>query len=285
MPLATACRSLSSSATSIGNPTPGRGIICRSKASPWTSTIPGRTRRPRASIARSAFACAPTPAMIPPSHSRSTLASSREAPTSARPPSMRMRMTDATLRASGLLASIPRLRRLRPRHLRCSPLRLIRLRAALDRRQLVFFKEGLDRQLPEIGQRRPQSLVVPVPPRELVQPLRDGSRKALPNDARRVAGNDRIGIDVLGHYGAGRDYRARADGAARKDDRTVSDPDVVTDDDQRRAAPCEKFLFIPLARKIGACAIGHVRLRRPAHGMVALIRAIAAIEQNLPTVV
>src|SRR5262249_13094165 len=265
MPLATACRSLSSSATSIGNPTPGRGIIWRSKASPWTSTIPGRTRRPRASITRSALACAPMPVMIPPSQSRSTLVSSREPPTSARPPSMRMRMTDATVRARGLLASIPRLTRLRPRHLRCILLRLIRLRTALDRHQLVFFKEGLDRQLPEIRQRRPQSVVIPVPPREPVQLLRDGSREALPNDARGVAGDDRIGIDVLGHDGAGRDHRARADGAARKDDRAMPDPDVVPDDDQRRAAPGEKFIFIRLAGEIGAGAIGDVRLRRPAH--------------------
>src|SRR5262249_35026126 len=145
-----------------------------------------------------------------------TLVSSREPPTSARPPSMRMRMTDPTLRASGLLASIPRLTRLRPRHLRCIPLRLIRLRFVLDRRQLVFLKEGLDRQLPEIGQGGPQWVVIPVPPREPVQPLREDSRKALPNDARRVAGDNRIGIDVLGHDGAGRDHRARADGAARK---------------------------------------------------------------------
>src|SRR5262249_60499380 len=98
------------------------------------------------------------------------------------------------LRAGGLLASIPRLTRLRPRHLRCTPLRLIRRRPVLDRRQVVFFKEGPDRQLPEIRQRRPQSVVIPVPPREPVQPLRHGSRKALPNDARRVAGDDRIGI-------------------------------------------------------------------------------------------
>src|SRR5205807_1699983 len=73
MPLASACRSLSSSATSMGNPTPGRGIICRSNASPWMSTIPGRIRRPEASIARSALACAPRPVIIPLSQSTCTL--------------------------------------------------------------------------------------------------------------------------------------------------------------------------------------------------------------------
>ena len=80
---------------------------------------------------------------------------------------------------------------------------------------------------------------------------------------------DPYAIVVLGHDRARRDHRARADGAARKDDRAMPDPDVVPDDDQRRAAPCEKFLFIPLPGKIGACAIGDVRLRRPAHRMVA----------------
>src|SRR5205823_11271446 len=49
MPLLTACRSLSISATSIGKSTPGRGIICRSKASPCRSTMPGNTNRSRAS--------------------------------------------------------------------------------------------------------------------------------------------------------------------------------------------------------------------------------------------
>src|SRR5262249_27609012 len=116
------------------------------------------------------------------------------------------------LRTSGLFGPIPRLTRLRPRCLRRVSLRF------LDRHRLGFFQEGLDRQLPEIGQGAPQSAVIPVPPREPLQPLRDGSRKALPDDARRVAGDDRIGIDVLGHYGAGPDHRAGADGAARKDD-------------------------------------------------------------------
>ena len=49
MPLAMICRSLSISAISIGKSTPGRGIICRSKASPCRSTMPGSTSRPRAS--------------------------------------------------------------------------------------------------------------------------------------------------------------------------------------------------------------------------------------------
>jgi hypothetical protein len=49
MPLQVACRSLSKSATSIGKSTPGRGIICRSNASPCRSTMPGNTNSPRAS--------------------------------------------------------------------------------------------------------------------------------------------------------------------------------------------------------------------------------------------
>jgi len=47
-----ACRSLSTRATSTGKSTPGRGIICRSNASPCRSTIPaipaGRGHRYRA---------------------------------------------------------------------------------------------------------------------------------------------------------------------------------------------------------------------------------------------
>src|SRR5262249_49689154 len=77
----------------------------------------------------------------------------------------------------------------------------------------------------------------------------------------------------LGHHGAGPDHRAGADGTAWKDDGGVPDPHVVADDDQRGAAPREKFLLVPLAGKIGACAIGHMRLRRPRHRMVAGIDA------------
>src|SRR5262245_21797470 len=41
----------------------------------------------------------------------------------------------------------------------------------------------------------------------------------------------------------------------------------------RRAAPREKPLLVPLAGKIGACAIGDMRLRCPRHRMVAGIDA------------
>ena len=61
MPLAIACRSLSTSATSTGKSTPGRGIICRSNASPCISTMPGSTKRPPASMASDA-------ARMPPHH-------------------------------------------------------------------------------------------------------------------------------------------------------------------------------------------------------------------------
>lgn len=47
--MATTCRLVSSNATSTGKSTPGRGIIWRSKASPWMLTMPGRTRRSLAS--------------------------------------------------------------------------------------------------------------------------------------------------------------------------------------------------------------------------------------------
>ena len=40
-------RSVSASAKSAGKSTPGRGCICRSNASPWMSTMPGSTSRPR----------------------------------------------------------------------------------------------------------------------------------------------------------------------------------------------------------------------------------------------
>src|SRR5262249_61403785 len=75
------------------------------------------------------------------------------------------------LRTSGLIGPIPRLTRLRPRRLRRVSLR------SLDRHRLVFFKEGLDQPLPEIGQAGPQSGVIPQPPRAATPPLSDGSRE------------------------------------------------------------------------------------------------------------
>src|SRR5262249_18828134 len=94
---------------------------------------------------------------------------------------------------------------------------------------------------------------------------------ALPNDPRRVAGDDRIGIDIFSHHGTGCDHRAGTDGAARKDDRTMPDPDVMPEINHVRAAPRAKVLFVPLAREVGACAISEMRLSRSTHRMVARI--------------
>lgn len=116
----------------------------------------------------------------------------------------------------------------------------------------MFVEEVLDRQATEIGQRGAQSIVIPVPPGEPLQPPRHRGWKALPDDARRIAGDDGIRTDVLGHHGAGADHRAGPDGAPGKDNGAVPDPHVMADDDQMRAPPGEKVLLIPLAREISA---------------------------------
>ena len=54
-----------------------------------------------------------------------------------------------------------------------------------------------------------------------------------------------------------------------KHDCAVPDPDVVADGDRPRAPPGEKLVLVPLARKIGAGAVGEVRLARPVHRVVA----------------
>ena len=50
--------------------TPGRGIICRSKASPWMSTMPGRHMRSRASMHADVPQSAPISSMTPSSRER-----------------------------------------------------------------------------------------------------------------------------------------------------------------------------------------------------------------------
>jgi len=73
------------------------------------------------------------------------------------------------------------------------------------------------------------------------------------------------------HDGAARDHRAGADAAARQHDRAVTDPDVMADMHTVILPPFEEFCVVALAGKVGARAIGKVRLRRPVHRMIARI--------------
>src|SRR6266849_3852641 len=92
MPFPMACRSLSISATSTGKSTPGRGIICRSNASPCKSTIPGNTSRPRASRPNEMTPWSePTALIFPPAIC--TEVSRMVLPRSARPPSINISVT------------------------------------------------------------------------------------------------------------------------------------------------------------------------------------------------
>ena len=97
----------------------------------------------------------------------------------------------------------------------------------------------------------------------------DRFRKPPLDRPRRIAGDDGVGGHVLGDDGAGRDHRAGADVAARQHDRAMADPDVMADMDVMLAPPCEELGVVALARKIGAGAIGEMRLRGAVHRMIA----------------
>ena len=135
----------------------------------------------------------------------------------------------------------------------------------------VLLEKALDIELAEIGQGAAKRVMVPVPPRELRKPPGDGFGKPRLDRPGRVACNDRVGRDVLGHDGAGRDHRAGADRAAGQDDRAVADPDVMADMDMMFAAPCKEFGIVAFARKIAAGAVGKMRLRGPVHRVIARI--------------
>ena len=134
-----------------------------------------------------------------------------------------------------------------------------------------FCEKVLDSELAEIGQGPAQRLMVPVPPRELRQPVGHRFGKPPPDRPRRIARDDGVGRDVLGDDGAGRDHRAGADRCGRQHDGAVADPDVVADMDAMPAPPFEELGLVALARKIGAGAIGEMRLRGPVHRVIARV--------------
>jgi hypothetical protein len=65
--------------------------------------------------------------------------------------------------------------------------------------------------------------------------------------------------------------RAGADGPARQHDGAVADPDVMANRHRLRPAPIEKRVLVGFTRKIGASAIGEMRLAGAVHRMVARI--------------
>ena len=97
--------------------------------------------------------------------------------------------------------------------------------------------------------------------------MASGNRRLI--DRAGLPADDGVGRHVLGDDGAGRDHGAGADAAARQHDRAMPDPDVMADMDVMRAPPFEELGVVALARKIGAGAIGEVRLRRAVHRMIA----------------
>ena len=76
----------------------------------------------------------------------------------------------------------------------------------------------------------------------------------------RIAGDDGVGRDVLGHDGARRHHGAGADAAARQHDGTMPDPDVMADMDVMPAPPGEELRVVGFFREIRAGAIGEVVL-------------------------
>ena len=71
--------------------------------------------------------------------------------------------------------------------------------AKQDRARLIFCEKILDREFAEVGQGAAQRLVVPVPPCELGETPGDTFRKAPLDRPRRIARDDRVSRDILGH--------------------------------------------------------------------------------------
>src|SRR5438067_2229552 len=61
-----------------------------------------------------------------------------------------------------------------------------------------------------------------------------GALAAIPEDARRVAADDGVLGDVLGHHRSGADHGAVSDTAPGEDDGAGTEPDVVLDHHRRR---------------------------------------------------
>jgi L-threonylcarbamoyladenylate synthase len=105
----------------------------------------------------------------------------------------------------------------------------------------------------------------PVPPGCAQQPLDVGVVEALPDRFGRVAADDRVGRDVGGDYGAGRDDGAVANPYAGHDHRPVPEPDVVADDCVAAAGHGGD----DVQRLLGSPAAEHgERVRRDAHRRV-----------------
>src|SRR6185312_13737571 len=175
-------------------------------------------------MVRSAGASMPIPVMTPASEPKCTLVSSRRPCTSARAPSMRHSIVCPVTneRSSCLVwrATAASRRKLE----RC------RRHSCMRQRRLVLVEKAFNGFAPEVAAGGAQLVVRPVPPRQPQQALRYRGWKPLADHAGRIAGNDGVGSDVLRDDRAGPDHRACADGAARKDDRAVPDPYVMTDD-------------------------------------------------------
>src|SRR6202163_420704 len=128
-------------------------------------------------------------------------------------------------------------------------------------RGLVFCEKLLDSQFSEIGQGAAKGFMVPVPPLKLRQPAGNVLRETPLDRPRRISCDNRVGRYVLGHDRASGDHGAGADAAARQHDGAMSDPDIMTNMDEMPAPPFEELLLVAFSRKIGAGAIGEVRLR------------------------
>src|SRR3979490_2875465 len=243
MPFPMACRSLSINATSTGKSTPGRGIICRSNASPCKSTTPASTSRPRASRPNDMTPWSePTALIFPPAICTevSRMVLSRR----ARPPSINISVT--------ILHFV-----------------VWWINDYGSSRGLVFCQKLPGGKFAEIGQGAAKRFMVPVPPLKLRQPVGNVFRKTPLDRPRRISCDNRVGQYVLGHDRARRDHRAGGDAAARQHDGAVPDPDIMTNMDVMPAPPFEELRLVALSRKIGAGAIGEVRLRGAVHGMIA----------------
>ena len=167
--VAIACRSLSISATSIGKSTPGRGIICRSNASPCRSTMPGQHQQAAGIDAERAAALVGADARR--CRGRRSAARFRQisSPSRARPPSMKM---SVTMRHSCCLVAAGREPRV----------------------GLIFVEKILDRRACGNRAGRGAASRGPSPTtRARASRSGDGFRKPPLDRPRRIAGDDGVG--------------------------------------------------------------------------------------------
>ena len=168
-----------------GKSTPGRGIICRSKASPCRSTMPGSTSRPSASRCSAARPVVRTEgadfAAGDPQRGLDDLAAEQ------RPAAFDEDIShDNALRGLGWARPAP---------------------PAAS----YFARKSSTRSFRKSGRAVRRPLVVPVPPRQLRQPVGNGLRKPALDRPRRISRNDGVGRHILGHDRTGCDHRAGAD--------------------------------------------------------------------------